>query len=145
MALPFSGGMYEGPSLSCHVAVCDSHPKPGFQMWLPESSWNRDFDRLFFQPPFLLWSRDIWLSLLVPHSQSPYSNFQLVTLLSFWLCSPLSLKDGWMRLLTAGPGRMSASLLPPNTYRQLLFSTSAFLRLQELLDLVVSSPGSTSH
>lgn len=46
--------------------------------------------------------------------QSHYSDFQLVTLLGFWPHPPLSLKAGWMPLVTAGSGQTPASSLLPH-------------------------------
>ena len=76
------------------------------QMWLPKrpgilttcsSSLNFSYDPEAFD--CLCWCP----------GKNPYSHFQQVILSCFWLCPPLSLKDGWVSLVTPGTAQTPGS------------------------------------
>lgn len=126
MALPFPGGEFEGSSLSCHLEVCDSHPRPGIQMWLPKrpgilttcsSSLIFSYDPEAFD--YLCWCP----------GKNPYFHFQQVILLCFWPCPPLSLKHGWVSLVTPGtaqaPGSAASTYWLPASLLHLCFPKAA--------------------
>ena len=110
------------------------HTRPGIQMWLPKSPGI-----LTTCSPRLIFSSDpeAFDCLCRCPGKNPCFHLQRVILLCFWPCPPLSLKDGWLSCHSWYCSGAGLSCLHILTARL----SSSFLRLQELLDLEIWSPG----
>lgn len=95
LALPFSGGVCEGSSLSCHLEVCDSHPDLGSRC-VPKRPGI-----LTTCSPSLIFSSDpeAFDCLCRCPGKNPCFHLQRVILLCFWPC-PLLSPEGWLAVLS---------------------------------------------